>query len=129
MTKMNTNVNEITIKPLELGEVVLTFGIQAMIESGELKAEGIYHLLTKHRTGDWGKWKQEDIAAKVTEDELRAGLPAEEDSDYDGKMNYIAIAGKYPQRVMSVYNLDMATIWIITESDRSVTTVLLPEEY
>jgi hypothetical protein len=33
-------------------------------------------------------------------------------------------------RVFSVYELrDGTRIWIITEADRSVTTILLPEEY
>ena len=35
-----------------------------------------------------------------------------------------------PTRLLSAYRLkDGAKIWIITEWDRSVTTVLLPEEY
>jgi hypothetical protein len=33
-------------------------------------------------------------------------------------------------RVFSAYELrDSTRIWIITEADRSVTTILLPEEY
>jgi len=34
------------------------------------------------------------------------------------------------RRVFSAYELrDGTRIWIITEADRSVTTILLPEEY
>ena len=34
------------------------------------------------------------------------------------------------RRVLSAYGLrDGTRIWIITEADRSVTTILLPEEY
>lgn len=32
-------------------------------------------------------------------------------------------------RILSVYKKDDTTIWIITEADRSVTTVLFPEDY
>jgi hypothetical protein len=32
-------------------------------------------------------------------------------------------------RVLSSYETTAGRIWIITESDRSVTTILLPEEY
>jgi len=37
---------------------------------------------------------------------------------------------KYGARIMSAYKLfNDQTIWIITESDRSSTTILTPEEY
>jgi hypothetical protein len=32
-------------------------------------------------------------------------------------------------RVLSSYPVGMQRVWIITEADRSVTTILLPEEY
>ena len=33
------------------------------------------------------------------------------------------------ERIMSVYKVGEQDVWIITERDRSVTTVLLPEDY
>jgi len=34
------------------------------------------------------------------------------------------------QEILSTYTLDDGTrLWIITEADRSATTILLPEEY
>lgn len=37
---------------------------------------------------------------------------------------------KYGSRLLSAYHLsDQTKIWIITEADRSVTTILLPNEY
>jgi hypothetical protein len=42
---------------------------------------------------------------------------------------------KHGMRVLSAYNDDhfpkhgVATIWIITEADRSATTILFPDEY
>ena len=65
----------------------------------------IFAALDRHRSGDWG-----DVCAadrKANEDALR------ED-----------------ERLFSVYHTQSGTkFWIITEWDRSATTVLLPEEY
>lgn len=64
-------------------------------------------LLARHITGDWG-----DVCAQ------------------DKRSNDRALDPKDPQRVLSVYKLDnVDTVWIITEWDRSVTTLLLPSEY
>ena len=47
----------------------------------------------------------------------------------DKATNDFAI-GDEPQRVFSDYNTSDGTkVWIITEWDRSYTTVLLPEDY
>ena len=62
-------------------------------------------LLARHFCGDWG-----DVC------------------DEDRGVNESALANG--QRLMSVYkSSDHETIWIITEWDRSVTTILLPDEY
>jgi len=62
--------------------------------------------LTRHFMGDWGDCDEEDRAA----------------NDW---------ACKNGERVLSVYHAAESgvTFWIITEADRSVTTILLPEEY
>ena len=61
--------------------------------------------LTRHARGDWGDVCNEDSA--LNDDALENG-----------------------GRIMSVYKLFAGpTLWIITESDRSVTTLLLPDEY
>jgi len=58
----------------------------------------------RHLSGDWGKLCFEDWHANETA--LRDG-----------------------ERIMSVYEIDDKTIWVITEWDRSVTTILFPEDY
>ena len=63
-----------------------------------------FSLLARHQSGDWGN------------------VPAE-----DALSNQQAIERGY--RIMSVYPLETGKVWIITEADRSMTTVLLPEEY
>ena len=85
-----------------LGQVVGTPGaLRALRDSGQHPAE----LLIRHVTGDWGNLPEEDRAEN--ELSVEKGL-----------------------RVFSSYKLQTGTkVWVITEWDRSVTTVLLPEEY
>lgn len=86
----------------ELGQVVATPGaFDALNEAGITAAE----LLYRHHRGDWGDLDPEDIA------ENNAAL-------------------KRGSRLFSSYQITNAIkIWIITEADRSVTTLLLPSEY
>lgn len=92
------------MKPLfELGQVVGTSGaVQLMSEENRGPGE----FIARHVTGDWGDLTHND----------------------DKIMNDQAVASGL-DRVFSVYKLKTGTIWIITEADRSVTTLLLPEEY
>ena len=62
-------------------------------------------LLPWHITGDWGELDDHDRAEN--ERSLKTGC-----------------------RLLSAYRLQDGTkIWVITEADRSATTLLLPEEY
>jgi hypothetical protein len=63
-----------------------------------------FDYLTRHATGDWG-----DLCA------------------FDRRQNEIALRDGY--RILSSYDFPAGRVWIITEADRSVTTILLPEEY
>ncbi len=70
-----------------------------------LGMEQIADALTRHAQGDWGEVSEADRQAN--EDALRDG-----------------------NRLLSVYRADNGTkFYIITEGDRSLTTILLPEEY
>lgn len=65
----------------------------------------IANALARHLQGDWGDVDSEDRQAN--EDSLVQGL-----------------------RLVSVYHTaDRTKFWIITEADRSATTILLPEDY
>lgn len=82
-----------------LGAIVATFGAQA-IPRDEVGAA-----LARHAAGDWGDVCEDDRQANETA--LQNGT-----------------------RLLSVYRARAGTrFWVITEADRSVTTVLLPEEY
>jgi hypothetical protein len=87
--------------PLPLGRIVTTSGaLKLLLEAGGHP----FDYLARHATGDWG--------------ELCA---------FDRLQNQIALRDGY--RVLSSYNVLAGRVWIITEADRSVTTILLPEEY
>jgi hypothetical protein len=90
-------------KPLfPLGQVVSTPGaLEAMAKAN---TNGML-LLLRHVTGDWGEVCKED--ARENELSVKEGF-----------------------RILSAYTLSTGVkIWIITESDRSATTFLLPSEY
>ena len=88
----------------QLGETVLSPGAQDALEkSGQSARE----FLLRHASGDWGMV-----------------------SEADHKLNQNALTAGEEGRLLSSYSLtDDTKIWIITEADRSVTTLLLPEEY
>jgi hypothetical protein len=90
------------IPKFDLGTIRATPGaIAALAESGQEPA----FFLNKHITGDWG--------------DMSAG---------DKQLNDEAVNDE--TRVFSAYRtLRDQKIWIITEADRSQTTILLPEEY
>lgn len=90
-------------RPLfDLGQPVATPGaLDALEQAGELPLAYLF----RHVTGDWGDLDPEDI-----------------------EENELSLAQGF--RLLSAYHLSSGTkIWVITEADRSVTTILLPEEY
>ena len=83
-----------------LGQTVITAGAREKLNHYE-----VLSALTRHSTGDWGDVCEED---KLSNDQaVEEGL-----------------------RILSSYQTkDGTKFWIITEWDRSVTTILLPSEY
>ena len=95
-------------RPFSLGQVVATPGaLEAFQRTGQQPSE----FLRRHALGDWGDLDQHDMRAN------------DEAVRHEGDP-------KRQARVLSTYRLkDGTKIWIITEHDRSVTTILLPSEY
>jgi hypothetical protein len=84
----------------ELGLMTATAGALAV-----LTPEEPFHLFARHASGDWGE------------------VPAE-----DARENELSVERGF--RVVSAYTtISGARVWVITEADRSATTILLPEEY
>ena len=95
-------MNDTDTTTLPLGLVVATPGALAALDEARESALGF---IARHAARDWGE------------------VPPE-----DWEENEFSI--KNELRVLSAYSLrNGAKIWIITEADRSVTTILLPEEY
>jgi len=92
------------------GHIVATRGVYELASDNADFARFIQDSLNRHVKGDWGDVNDED---KEANDQ----------------------ALKQETRLLSAYNDDrfpkngVATIWIITEADRSVTTILFPDEY
>ena len=85
-----------------LGRIVATPGALDALQTAEDEA---FVYLYRHACGDWGEVCPDD--QNENEESLTHGF-----------------------RLLSVYRLkSREKIWIITEADRSVTTILLPHEY
>lgn len=84
-----------------LGECVITLNARA-----HLRAWGVNEgaLLTRHATGDWGELDREDWLE-----------------------NERAIVRGW--RILSSYPTGDEVIWVITEADRSVTTIFMRSQY
>ena len=92
-------------KPLfTLGQVVMTQGIHQLVFEDKLNFADLMTMLLKHQAGDWGEVDVEDR-----------------------EVNDRALATN--EHLVSVYTINETRIWVITEADRSSTTILLPEEY
>jgi hypothetical protein len=103
-------------KRFELGQVVMTQGVAALVENG-FEPMGV---LLLHKMCLWGEvcrddWDQND---RALEDGDRLMSVYEVD-------DFVARG----EDVTSVATEQFGKVWVITEWDRSVTTILLPSEY
>lgn len=94
-------MNQETTIRFSLGHLVATPGALELLERMSVNE---CELLQRHQRGDWGNVPAEDAIEN-------------ENSIVNGN------------RILSSYQLCDERIWIITEADRSATTLLLPEEY
>ncbi len=98
----NRNDNGQTRRAFALGRIVMTPGAAAALAA---TGERPFPFLARHQHGDWG-----DVSAE------------------DATENAFSVTHGF--RILSAYTLrDGTQIWILTEADRSATTILLPEEY
>lgn len=104
MTSTNVRKRRNRTNPVSfpLGRVVATRGALAALERA---GEPPLRYLARHAIGDWGEVGPEDW--QENELSLREGY-----------------------RLLSAYTTSAGDkLWIITEADRSATTILLPEDY
>jgi hypothetical protein len=85
-----------------LGQIFMTVGAREALEEANQQP---FEFLSHHQTGDWGIVGKEDW----------------QENDFSVKAGF---------RILSAYKTAREVkIWIITEADRSSSTILLPEEY
>ncbi len=90
--------------PFKLGDVTMTAGVYDYCKAHCLLPTAPVMLVARHAMGDWGEICEED-----------------RDSN-----QFALIHGG---RIMSVYRVGSRKVWVVTEADRSVTTLLFPDEY
>ena len=84
-----------------MGQIVVTSGAVMTLEA--IRRHPV-QLLARHVVGDWGDLTEHDV--NVNEQAL-----------------------EYGERLFSRYEIEDSRFYVITERDRAVTTVLLPEDY
>ena len=90
----------VLVSRFEVGQVVITQGA-----ASEVRSDEVFRGLVRHMSEDWGELEE-----------------------FDWKQNDAAV--EYGGRILSRYiSSDGVTFWIITECDRTLTTILLPAEY
>jgi len=89
----------------KLGKILWTRGVTNRIADDKEFTKFVISSIKRHSQGDWGDLCKEDW--KENKLSLRKGF-----------------------RLFSAYEKEgLPKIWIITEADRSVTTILFPDEY
>lgn len=89
-----------------LGMISITTGLKTLADrSSKLSAE-IDDAFRKYYIGDWGELDEEDW-----------------------KANDEAVNSPGSDRILAAYKTEAGKIFIITEADRSATTILLADEY
>lgn len=88
----------------ELGQLLVTRGINEKVQRNEYFGIEMLNCFSKYMKNDWGKICAEDKAC----------------NDH---------AVEHGDRILAAYDTCEGEIWIITEWDRSATTILLPDEY
>ena len=102
MRTNHTTNKQSTITRFALGQTFITPGAE---EALQIAGQTATEFLRRHMSGDWGELSDEDV--KENEFSLKEGL-----------------------RLLSAYQTGKGQkLWIITEADRSATTILLPSEY
>lgn len=95
-----TNLPADHFKPrFSLGRLLITPGAREAFSDEE-----ILLAVSRHQRGDWGIMCREDC--RLNDEALQTG-----------------------GRLHSAYRYHDVKLWIITEGDRSATTILLPDEY
>lgn len=97
-------------EPFKIGQLVATKNVDSLMRSDPEFKDFVKSSLGKYIMSDWGDTFKDD--AKMNDEAVKSG----------------------EDRILAVYKRSIAghedqMIWIVTEWDHSVTTVLFPKEY
>lgn len=92
---------------LELGQVVITRGVATSIEQNPAFAGFVVSAIRRHQKCDWSELDSED----------------QQENELSVEQGYRVISA------FTIPNNDDKKLWVITEANRTLTTVLYPEEY
>lgn len=92
------------MKRFELGSVYMTRGVNALCKDNQECIDTINKVFNRYIHKDWGEMSEQD--KELNDEAIEIG-----------------------ERIFASYETKFGKIWIITEWDRSATTILLPEEY
>ena len=98
-------------KNVETGVLVATSNVNSQMNDSKSFNRFVQHSITRHKKGDWGNVSTND-----------------QETNNEALVNGARLISLYnvpPKKVIS----DESKIMIITEADRSATTVLFPYEY
>lgn len=103
-------LNDRSTPLFEVGRVVVTAAADAEIQriarvKGLDGGAMLASLVRRHQVGDWGETGKEDRERNESAISASGG------------------------NIHSVYDIEGTTFWVITEADRSYTTIMLPDDY
>jgi hypothetical protein len=104
----------VLITPVPLGRVVWTRGVNEAVAGDAAFAQLALDAIVRHTAGDWGDVPREDWRAN--------------DRSLDDGTRLLS-AYRLPDAMRDAISAPDDRLWIITEADRSVTTLLWPSEY
>lgn len=99
-----------TIKAVQLGQVLFSMGVNELIATDSIFSQLVMNSLARHSSCDWGDLCKEDRASNDM-------------ALHEGSRLFSSYL--IPEDVMTGHK----KIWIITEWNRTVTTILFPNEY
>lgn len=93
------------MKNFELGRLMMTKTISNTMDSSQKFAKEITKIISRYIFADWGDMCQED--KELNDKSVNTGV----------------------DRILAAYKTSKGKVYVITEADRSYTTILFAEEY
>lgn len=103
-------------KRISLGTILVTRAVDIALDEGTMTRDEVAQLIFRHRDGDWGDLSPEDVATN-------------ERAVQNGERVFSSYKFEEGRQVAGDWGQMQDKVWIITDRDRFVTTVLFPNEY